>query len=270
MQLFQISAQRKADWPKRVERATELAGKYTWASEILGFYRHILEFQRAVFDGIPSVSSAPTETPLRESLDLAAAARHFPALHSLVQRHGPAAIAKQATDISRLSDGGVEVMLRQYVSDETVSPAETFFALALLQPFAEHLALSRPLPVGDSGRGLCPACDSSPVAGTLRPEGDGGKRSLVCSLCLTEWEFRRILCPYCGETDHRKLPLFTVEESLPVVMHACDTCKRYLKEADLTKDGHAIAIVDEIATPQLDVWAVEHSYKKVWPNIFSV
>ena len=25
--------------------------------------------------------------------------------------------------------------------------------------------------------------------------GDGGKRSLICSLCATEWDFRRIVCP---------------------------------------------------------------------------
>src|ERR1700678_2238786 len=39
----------------------------------------------------------------------------------------------------------------------------------------------------------------------LRGEGDGGKRSLICSLCATEWQYRRIKCPNCGEEDKEKL-----------------------------------------------------------------
>ena len=34
----------------------------------------------------------------------------------------------------------------------------------------------------------------------------------MCSFCLAEWQFRRILCPGCGEEDHAKLPVFTATE----------------------------------------------------------
>jgi FdhE protein len=34
---------------------------------------------------------------------------------------------------------------------------------------------------------LCPFCGEKPVAAVLRPEGDGGKRFLLCSMCFTEW-----------------------------------------------------------------------------------
>jgi len=34
-----------------------------------------------------------------------------------------------------------------------------------------------------------------PVAAILRGEGDGAKRSLVCSLCAMEWDFRRLFVP---------------------------------------------------------------------------
>ena len=43
-------------------------------------------------------------------------------------------------------------------------------------------------------------------------EGDGAKRSLVCSLCCTEWEYRRIVCPSCGEEDMSQLPIYTAAD----------------------------------------------------------
>jgi len=100
----------------------------------------------------------------------------------------------------------------------------------------------------------------------LRPEANGGKRLLMCSFCLTEWEFRRILCPFCGEEDYQKLPRYSVQD--PVVrVEACDTCKRYLKSVDMTVDGLAVPLVDEIATVPLDLWAAERGYRKICVNL---
>jgi hypothetical protein len=62
----------------------------------------------------------------------------------------------------------------------------------------------------------------------LRPLGDGAKRSLVCSLCATEWEYRRIVCPACGEESVDKLPAYVAEGAEQGFDHirveACDTC----------------------------------------------
>jgi formate dehydrogenase maturation protein FdhE len=35
----------------------------------------------------------------------------------------------------------------------------------------------------------------------------------------------------------------------------------------MTVDGLAVAVVDEIATASLDLWAVEHGYRKLQLNI---
>ncbi len=94
---------------------------------------------------------------------------------------------------------------------------------------------------------VCPFCAEKPVAAVLRPEGDGGKRFLLCSLCFTEWEFRRLLCPNCGEEDKDKLPIYTAAEMPHVRVEACDTCRVYLKAIDLTKNGLAVPEVDELA-----------------------
>ena len=101
----------------------------------------------------------------------------------------------------------------------------------------------------------------------IRPEGDGGKRSLLCSFCQSEWEFRRILCPTCGEVDHEKLPRYSAEGIAAVRVEACDTCKRYLKSIDMTVDGLAVPVADEIATAPLDLWAAEHDYRKIQLNL---
>ena len=106
--------------------------------------------------------------------------------------------------------------------------------------------------------------------GVLRPLGDGGQRSLVCSFCLAEWEFRRIVCPGCGEEDHTKLPVYTAEELKHVRVESCDSCRTYIKTVDMTKMGRAEPIVDEMAAIPLDVWAEKQGYVKLQWNLLQL
>ena len=112
--------------------------------------------------------------------------------------------------------------------------------------------------------------EHQPLCSVLRPEGDGGKRSLVCAVCFTDWEFNRIRCPNCGEEDERKLPVHTAEQIGWVRVEACDSCRSYLKSIDLTKNGLAVPEVDEVAAVALDVWAAEQGYSKLCPNLFGL
>jgi FdhE protein len=98
-------------------------------------------------------------------------------------------------------------------------------------------------------------------------EGDGGKRFLLCSFCSQEWEFRRILCPTCGEESETKLPVYIAEQLPHIRVEACDTCKFYLPTVDLTKDGHAIPLVDDLAAIPLTLWAHENGYSRLQPNL---
>ena len=90
---------------------------------------------------------------------------------------------------------------------------------------------------------------------------------LLCSLCQSEWDFRRILCPVCGETNHEKLPRYTADGIPAVRVESCDTCRSYLKSIDMTVDGLSVPVVDEIATAPLDLWAAEHDYRKIQFNL---
>jgi FdhE protein len=101
----------------------------------------------------------------------------------------------------------------------------------------------------------------------LRPEGDGGKRSLICSLCSTEWDIGRIVCPACGEETVEKLAVYTTDLFPHVRVEACDTCRYYIKTVNLTKNGRAVPVVDELAAIPLDLWAQQHAYVKLRANM---
>jgi len=139
----------------------------------------------------------------------------------------------------------------------------------LAQPVYEYQASQAVLTPGPV-EPVCPFCASKPVAGVLRGEGEGAKRHLLCSLCSTEWEYRRVICPNCGEEDQEKLPIYQTPEIPHVRIDACDTCHTYIKSVDLTKDGHAVPVVDEIAAVSLALWSEDHGYTKLTPNILGM
>ena len=260
---------KKPEWGKRIERAIDLAGQYPSAAEILAFYSRILEFQKALYDGISSRPAQGRDGAFRERLDVDMAMQQLPALLSLVHKSGPSKLAQEAVEISGASAEQQRQMLRDFLEETEGDGKETesFFARVLLQPQAEHLAAIPAAELAGFAGSVCPVCSAKPQVAVLRPEGDGGKRFLVCSFCLTEWEFRRILCPICGEVDHQKLPRYSAAGIAAVRVEACDSCKYYLKSVDMTVDGHAVPVVDEVATAPLDVWAIEHGFNKISLNL---
>ena len=224
-------------WQRRIERAQELAKQSPVLPELLDFYQQIARFQSTVVEG-------PTPANLEALLALI----RWTAPDPMVQAAQPG-IAWDA-------------LLR------SADPMHAFFTRVLLQANAATRAQRNP--VAPSVQPRCPFCGEKPVAAVLRPEGDGGKRFLLCGLCFTEWEFRRLLCPNCGEEDKDKLPVYTAEEFPHIRVESCDTCRVYLKSIDLTKDGRAVPEVDELASVSLDLWAAEHGYTKLQPNLFGM
>jgi formate dehydrogenase accessory protein FdhE len=280
--IIAIPAMAKTDSDKRIQRTTDLAQRYPSSAEILSFYQHILEFQKALRIDIASLSPsfADAKTPFRERLDVDIAVQQLPALLALVQRAGPPKLAQEAAEIgagklhpaSSPCYASVEQQRQMLYSfllatDGHQPESNHFFARVLLQPQAEQLALNQQPQSVDSSASVCPVCGARPQVAVLRPEGDGGKRFLLCSFCSTEWEFRRILCAMCGEVDHQKLPRYSAEDFAAVRVEACDTCKYYLKSVDMTVDGLAVPLVDEVAAVALDIWAIEHGFRKISPNL---
>jgi len=261
----------KPDWGKRIQRAIDLAEQHPGTVEVLAFYRRILDFQKTLYDEI-STRHAPVKdvaSPFREQLDVDFAAKHLPGLVSLVQRNGPSKLAQEAAKIGSVPPEEQRQMLEGFLcaTDGNEAGPTSFFARVLFQPLAENLAAAQATQLAGFSGCVCPVCGARPQVAVLHPEGDGGKRFLVCSFCVTEWEFRRILCPTCGEEDYQKLPRYSADDLPTVRVEACDTCKYYLKSVDMTVDGLAVPLVDEIATAPLDLWAAEHGYTKISSNL---
>jgi FdhE protein len=182
----------------------------------------------------------------------------------MAESAGPPALAVSARNLQR------DAALQQEVLKGVPSgPMQTFFWRVLRQPYAERAAARAGIATG-MARSTCPFCGERPVVAALRPEGDGSKRGLICSLCFTEWEFRRLLCPNCGEEDHRKLPVYKADEFPYLRAEACDSCRHYIKAVDLSLNGLAVPEVDELAAIALDLWAAENNYVKLQPNILGL
>jgi FdhE protein len=217
-------------WDRRIQRASELIQTFPSAAEMLQFYREIARFQKTIYEEQPPQASD--------------ALRRLPALLAVVRRIGPADLARKADESG-------------------------FLERWLLQPYHEYQATRNSVALGGD-QAVCPVCGERPQVGVLRGEGDGAKRSLICSLCSTEWDFRRLLCPNCGEEAPEKLPVYIAEEIPYIRVEACDTCHTYIKAVDLSKNGLAVPVVDELATVSLNLWAQEHGYTKLQVNLLGM
>lgn len=264
------------DYDRRICRAERLATLHPFTQEVLAFYKKIAEFQKAfyaneVFRGTGrTVVSGPAL--LRQELSIDGLVPHFQEFLKLVAAHAPATLAESAAQLATQPPRDWGAVLQDYWvtsgrEDHPNAAFDQFLPRAFLQPYAEHLAADRASDEATGFPSLCPSCGARPLLGVLRQEGDGGKRFLVCSFCLQEWEFRRIFCATCGEETETKLPVYVAEQFPYIRVEACDTCKFYLRTIDLTKDGNAIPLVDDLAAIPLSLWAEEHGYSRAQPNL---
>ena len=248
----------KRSFDARIQRAIELTPRYPAAADLLAFYRELATYQKPIFEALQSTGET----------DVTALAMYFPGLLALVRRCGPDGLADNGEPhLNRelLQSAWEDGVARTLAAD----PYARFFARVLLQPFAEYLASRADVEAKPESR-TCPFCSAWPVAGVLRGEGEGAKRWLLCAVCSMEWPFRRVLCWNCGEENRDRLPIYKAAEFEAVQVDACDNCHIYLKSVDLTRDGHAVPIVDEIATVALDIWAEEQGYSKLEPNLLGM
>lgn len=250
------------DYDRRIARAEDLASRHPESAEILNFYVSVATIQREIFEELTR------EPALSEATDVTPFTRYFSRLINLVERAGPAPLAEFARQ--NLSDVRTqeEVLTGQWLGGTEIPEAD-FFARVLLQPFAESRAAQASTADGPM-ESTCPFCKAKPGLAVLRGEGEGAARSLVCAVCSTEWLYRRVMCPNCGEENKDQLPVFVPAQTDYVRVDACDTCHRYLKSIDLTKDGHAVPVVDELATVALNIWAEEHGYTKIATNLLGM
>ncbi len=258
------------DWKKRAARARDLIPEASGTAELLRFYAPVLDFQGRVYDAVAARVAADWQRSLRAQLDPDLLVPFFPGLLAVVEKHGTSQLRDTARELRQEGESRWRELLLDYTGGQPAGEITCqFFARACVEPYAEHLAfqLAARAPQTTS---TCPTCAGKPMLAVLRPEGEGARRSLLCSFCLTEWEFRRLLCPACGEENDAGLPVYTSEGRPYVRVESCDTCLHYLLAVDLSKNGLAVPLVDRVAAAPMDLWAVEKGYSKIASHLLGL
>jgi FdhE protein len=226
----------------------------------------------------------PADTPalaFRDCLDIEPALEAIPRFLTWLSDAAPPILAAASRALAGKDADAWRSAVAGYVAHETglvdeMEPAEAFVVSAVLQPFAERLGRAWPTtsPAADAGlaaaAATCRLCSGWPILGVLREEGQGARRALVCSFCLSEGDYRRVLCPSCGEEKFDALPVYTAEQFAHIRVEACDNCRTYLKTIDVSRDGLAVPLVDDLASVAMDLWARERGYSRLCPNLLRV
>jgi formate dehydrogenase accessory protein FdhE len=253
-------------WQRRIDRAAALADAHAAGRPLLVAYGELLRLQRDCDETLRRTGDRVTGSLERDLPALRVCVR--PMLDA-VATIGPPPVAEAARRILDAAEPAIDAMLLTAWHE---SSGQQFFPKLVLQPYAHGLASIGRRPTDRnlvSGKGVCPFCGGAPQLSILVSAGDadGGGRQLVCATCFTTWPFRRMLCAQCGEEDEHRLGYFHSPAFDHLRVDACDTCRHYLKTVDLTRQGNAVPLVDEVAGAPLDLWARDHGYQKIELNL---
>lgn len=112
-------------------------------------------------------------------------------------------------------------------------------------------------------KGSCPLCGAN--ASMARFEKEVGRRELWCPVCGTEWTFKRVQCPFCGNENQDRLRFFYINEKSPYRVDVCDVCKGYVKTIDERRKKKTEKLIFEfenIKSLFLDDIAKKEGFKK--------
>ncbi len=111
-------------------------------------------------------------------------------------------------------------------------------------------------------RGYCPVCGAWPLYAEL--VGAQRERHLRCGRCGTRWAWAILLCPYCGNDDHRALGSLQNEEERDYRrVDVCEQCRGYLKAiAAFTPVSAPQLAAEDAATVHLDLVARDRGYER--------
>lgn len=259
------------------DRISFLLTEFPSARTVLLFYGHIIDYQQHLYARLEK------ETDIGDwESDLPHLLNFFPEFLHVVKRIGSEELQVAAEKLLVKMPLEWENMIQQFWHGQLELPPEDvgflFFPKAFLQPYAGLQAvrsqnfgprLNRSWSVQE-GCASCPFCGRPPQVSLLQTEGAGARRSLVCSLCMTEWRFKRVCCTSCGEETFARLGYVRSPDFRHIRLDLCESCKRYLKTIDQTVDGKALPLVDDVASLALDIWAVEQGYEKLELNLAGI
>lgn len=163
-----------------------------------------------------------------------------------------AAVRQDAEALEAIAEGaGADVSAFAAVADVAAVP--------LLRGCARAAASRVP---GDWSHGYCPACGAWPALVELR--GIDRARRVRCGRCSTDWALPVLWCPFCAESDHRKMGALVPEsDEQNRRVDGCESCNGYLKSLTTLAPLPAWAIpLEDFATVELDLAAAERGWSR--------
>jgi FdhE protein len=254
-------------WARRRRRARHLVERQPFAAELLRLYLALLDVQERAF------LAALDDRPEPASVPRYVAEHVVAAVVEATIAAGPSSLAAAAP--RRLTDGSPIAFASAWLAGEPQAPVDEYLARAAAGPVLEALGprAGEACPGRVSDRD-CPRCGGRPQVSYLTESNEAlvsGPRMLLCARCSGSWVHPRMTCPGCGEQTTNKLPIFADTERVPHLRaDACETCRRYLITVDLRKDAEAVPVVDELTALPLDLYAQEHGFAKIVPNLMAI
>ncbi len=168
-------------------------------------------------------------------------------LAAIIHKHNPGMNFDHAIDIIKNTPGNISLIIESLLSTDTakLEPLSVsaklgldeflFLAVNWLKPL--FTALREKNYTADPEihkERKCPFCGYHPDMALYSGEKEG-KRYLRCGLCENIWAYPRISCAVCGESNQKKLEIFTEEGNDRYRIDACHTCNGYIKSVRLNK-----------------------------------
>lgn len=264
---------------------TELKTEKPELNEILEFYEQVLKAQGQVkqsfqaglgeldiecckkrnHDGLPLLQSEDIEVDqdlLHKIVEEIHLIIHNKSAETLPASLNCASLVEQKKVLIKglLEDEGV---LERFADDLKINyPIFYFLVKHSFSPFISTYAEKLQEIVDSSNwlRGCCPVCGKEPLIARL--EEETGTRTLFCSLCHSEWLFKRLACPFCENDDQENLRYFFVEDDEAHRIDVCDKCKRYIKTIDSRKiESVGNLFIEYLSTLALDIVADKEGFK---------
>jgi FdhE protein len=295
-----MKKKRPEELDRIIKRIHVIAKKREGYKEILGFFKYIIREQYKIKPLIKVERIATNEETIQKQMkegfpliekkdikpDMDLAATLFKNICSTLRKYhkNAAPEIKKITQAVRNKDLELqELFVRLLEGDkgyiEFIANKSglhtwllTFLAESSMKPFLEAYAEKLKGHVDNEswGRGYCPVCGSQPERGELRM--DVGERFLECSSCSFKWRFRRVVCPFCGNEDSKKLRFFNTEtDGKAYRVDVCEECKKYIKTIDLREvKEDVVTSIEDIGTLHLDIIAEKEGYTRGVPGILEM
>ncbi|MEQ1855354.1 MAG: formate dehydrogenase accessory protein FdhE [Longimicrobiales bacterium] len=270
-------------WANRRARALALANDRPHAADMLRCYAEVAQAQESIaarmhvqpWMTVASDASADgpalrlPRLPLEDMLPL------FADFLGQLSGTGTEVMTARAHDLMAAGPTAQRAALENELAPDPIEgDVDSFHARAFVEAVATTLA-GRVLPTASAIQGTGPArcrvCGAPPLVATLRDlPGALGSRALVCSRCASEQRLQRLTCAQCGESNAERLHVHTAESVTYLRIDECSSCAHYIKTVDLRRRGDAVPLVEDLATPELDLWAGDRGLTKGRKNLFGL